>query len=344
MRKVHYWLKTGAALVLWVAIALGHRVYAQAPATNYVFPWTNRAAPFDIYGLRTPPTPFDSSIVDRPGVKLPEQGPWTVSVGDFNYPILFIVDLVEHNHPPFPFLWDSLSSETRSALEKEYREIKVFFGDDDPGFWSVSELEKVRVEMKIPGGHYAPGPGLKDLAANLNQLIQGKLIYDEKSFAPIKPYLSGDTVTLLHQPAGAFVSRLNRLLLEDAFPLDIKRRPKILFDAADQNYFFIDFTKKTISLYGKDGKKKWTADLGPTIAKIAKDWGGLLGMLRVDGRDTSIIPVTHNNLGIFDVSLQPRYPGLLLVEFEGVQYGVIQLSTGRVANLSTGGGVPRHFN
>ena len=50
------------------------------------------------------------------------------------------------------------------------------------------------------------------------------------------------------------------------------RRPKILFDAAAQNYVFINLTKKTISLYGEDGGKKWTADLAPSIAREYKDY------------------------------------------------------------------------
>ena len=98
--------------------------------------------------------------------------------------------------------------------------------------------------MKIPRTNYIPGTGINILVTNLNQLIQGKLIYDEQAFAPIKPYLSGDTVKLLNQPHGTNVARLNRLLLEDAFPLDIVRRPKILFDTNSLDYIFVDFAEK----------------------------------------------------------------------------------------------------
>ena len=129
----------------------------------------------------------------------------------------------------------------------------------------------------VPDSPYKPGTGIKVLVANLNKLIQGKLIYDEQSFAPIKPYLSGDTIRLLNRPAGADVARLNRLLLEDAFPLDLMRRPKILFDATSRNYVFVDFAGKTIALYGQDGAKKWTADLGPSLAEPSRRYPVLSG-------------------------------------------------------------------
>ena len=203
--------------------------------TNIVSLGTNGAALIASVG---PDTPFATAIVDHPGVKLPEQGPWTLSDGDFQQTYGLTQDLVQHRDPMFRFLWNSLPSETRSSMEKEWAGI-------------------------VPNTAYKPGAGIKDLAAGLNKLIQGKLIYDEQSFAPIKPYLSGDTVKLLNQPAGADAARLNRLLLEDAFPLDIRRRPKILFDPASRNYVFVDFTAQTVTLLGEDGHRKWTADVGP---------------------------------------------------------------------------------
>jgi hypothetical protein len=297
--------------------ALGLRVYAQALATNGMPPGTNGAAPSVSVGRPSPRTPFAISIVDHPGVDLPEQGPWTISVGnikqstlawplgpgsdgELTQPIGLIVDLEKHIDPMFLFLWDLLSSETRSAVEEESMAMNK-------------------------GGNIKPGPRVKALAANLNQLIQGKLIYDEQAFAKVKPYFSGDTVKLLNQPAGADVSRLNRLLLEDAFPLDIMRRPKILFDGAGQNYFFIDFAMSTVSLYGKDGKKKWTADLGPSIAKEFH----MLPVFRNPG-----IPVANaSNSGLWDVFLSPRQPGLLMVEVSGMSFYRFELTTGKARGV-----------
>ena len=193
MLRVRYMLKAGAWMVLGAVLALmGHRGYAQAPAVSNAPSVTNGAAPIASVGSNTP---FASAIVDHPGVKLPEQGPWTISSADFMQMAPLIGDLVGHKGPTFVFLWNSLSTETRSALEGE------------------------RAKMGILGVPYKAGPGPRDLIANLNKLIEGKLIYDEPSFAILKPYLSGDTVKLLNQPPGTDVSRLNRLLLEDTFPL-----------------------------------------------------------------------------------------------------------------------------
>jgi hypothetical protein len=145
----------------------------------------------------------------------------------------------------------------------------------------------------------------------------------------LKPFLSGDTVKLLNQPAGADVSRLNRLLLEDAFPLDILRRPKILFDAAASNYYFIDFAKKTVSLYGKDGKKKWTADLGPSIA----DESERFPYFRNPG-----IPASGSNVGLWDVSCDlSRSPGrtdMILVHIFGNAFSSVDVRNGKVTRLA----------
>jgi hypothetical protein len=175
--------------------------------------------------------------------------------------------------------------------------------------------------MRVLGAHYKLGTAPQDLVANLNKLIQGKLIYDEQTFAKIKPYLSGDTVKLLNKPAGADVSRLNRLLLEDAFPLDITRRPKILFDAATQNYFFVDFAKKTVSLYAKDGKKKWTADVGPAIA----DEFEVFPYTRNPG-----IPASRGNVGLWDVS--PR-SGVILVRITANHFYSVDVRNAELLGL-----------
>jgi len=278
------------------------RIYSlMSPAVTNAPSVTNGAAPIASVGSDTP---FASALLDHPGVKLPEQGPWTISSADFMQMAPLIVDLVAHNKhleetqdPMFVFLWNSLSSETRAALEGE------------------------PAQMRVLGAHYKLGTAQQDLVANLNKLIQGKLIYDEPSFAKLKPYLSGDTVKLLNQPAGADVSRLNRLLLEDAFPLDITRRPKILFDAVTQNYFFIDFAKKTVSLYSKDGKKKWTDELGPAIA----DEFEYFPYTRNPG-----IPASRGNVGLWDVS--PR-SGVILVWIGGKTFYSIEVRTGEVLGL-----------
>jgi len=290
---VQCWLKGRAGLVASVVLALAPWGYSQAPMTNNLSSGTNRVAPIASVGGNTP---FAGAVVDHAGVKLPEQGPWTISDSDFQQPYGVTQDLVQHIDPMFLFLWNLLSSETRSSLEKEWASI-------------------------VPFTAYKPGAGIGDLAADLNRLIQGKLIYDEQTFAQIKPYFSGDTVKLLNQPAGADVARLNRLLLEEAFPLDIRRRPKILFDPDSRNYVFVDFAAKTVSLFGEDGNKKWTADVGPGIASQSRAFPSF----RNPG-----IPASHNNLGLWDVS--PRQ-GWLLMWVGGNAHCRIDLNTGVVVAL-----------
>ena len=68
----------------------------------------------------TSATPFASAILDHPGVKLPEQGPWTISIWrSQSADGSLIMDLVKHSDPMFLFLWNSLSNETKSAIEEE---------------------------------------------------------------------------------------------------------------------------------------------------------------------------------------------------------------------------------
>jgi hypothetical protein len=297
----HKLLTSWLVLVGAVLALMGPQTSAQTRAVNSAPSVTNEAATIASVG---PDTPFASAILEHPGVKLPEQGPWTVSSNDLVQMPPLILDLVNRKDPMFVFLWNLLSSETRSALEGE------------------------PAKMRSQGAFYKLGAASQDLVADLNRIIEGKLIYDEATFAPIKPYLSGDTMKLLKQPAGADVSRLNRLLLEDAFPLDITRRPKILFDTNAQNYVFLDFAKKTVSLYNKDGKKKWTVDFGPAIA----------GEFRAHPytREQGM-PASRNNIGLWDVTIghwngAPQ-PGMIFVHLTANHYYRIDVSNGKLIRL-----------
>jgi hypothetical protein len=300
MFRVNYALRTGA----WVALGVLGGVLAlvvplgcaQAPAkVNGPFVPNEVAATISRWGTGAP---FAGAVLDHPGVKLSEQGPWTVTSADLVQMRSLIVDLAGRNRDPlFVFLWNSLSSETRSALQEE------------------------SAMMRERGGFYRPGEGLEELISDLNKLIEGKLIYDETLFARLKPYLSGDTVKLFNEPAGGDVSRLNRLLLEDAFPLDITRRPKILFDAATQSYVFIDFAKKTVSLYDKGGKRKWTTAVGPLVAAELEEFP----YFRNPG-----IPASKYNIGLWDVSAQP---GMILLQLMGNHFYGIDVDSGNTMAL-----------
>ncbi len=271
------------------------------------------AAPDDSYALATNvfahmkdisypayTSPFSNAIVELPGgLTLPEAGPWTIAAADLKQPMSLTMDLAEHREPLFRWLWNSLSNQTQSALEKKNAELHV-----------------------PPGAVYKAGPELDELVADLNRLIQGRLIYDEAALAEANSYFSGDTAKLLAQPAGADAARLNRLLLEDAFTLDIMRRPKVLFDAANQDYVFVDFAARKVSLYGRDGAKKWTADVGPTIDHESR----MFPYFRNPGT-----PASQRNVGLWDVSPQP---GMLLVRVMANHLYAIDLSNGVIVALA----------
>jgi hypothetical protein len=114
---------------------------------------------------------------------------------------------------------------------------------------------------------------------------------------------------------------MNRLLLEDAFPLDITPRPKILVDPVSNNYVFVDFSVKRITLFGADGNKKWTADLGPSIDKEFR---------RFPYYRNRGMPASGINVGLWDVSLEP---GTLLVRVLANHEYSIDLSTGVITEL-----------
>ena len=301
MIRARYWLNAGTRLVLGGVLALGLRGSAQTLTTNNMPVGANGAAPIASVKDAIPyANPFACAIVDRPAINLPEQGPWTISDSDLKQPLNITLDLVKHSDPMFLFLWNLLSSDTRSSLDGE----------------------KAHIHSGANSGRsYVPGPGIKVLVANLNQLIQGKLIYDEQAFARIKPYFSGDTVKLLDQSHGTNVARLNRLLLEEAFPLDIMRRPKILFDTNSLDYIFVDFAETTVSLYGQDGGRKWTADLGPALDRESR----IYPYNRVRH-----IPASQSNVGLWNVI--PR-PDMLRVHVMGVTSFRIDLDTGQVRLL-----------
>jgi hypothetical protein len=248
-------------------------------------PWLGRSA-------------FESAILRVPtGVDIPEQGPWTISAGDIKQPMGFTVDLVEHRQATFSFLWDKLSKETQLGLATKYKTV-----------------------MAPPGGAYKPGPELDALVADLNKLIQGPSFFDETRFGTV--CLSGDTLKLLEEkPAGAVVARLNRLLLEDAFQLDIIPRAKIQMDPITKNYVFIDFSKKVISSYDQRGAKMWTANMGSTLAESLRNW---------PYSREPVNPAGMANTGIWDLFFQGDSA---LVRIRGNYSVRISMKTGSIIAL-----------
>ncbi len=256
-----------------------------------------RAAP------NSPYVPFrDALVAADPAAKFPAQGPWTISVEDLKNPMSFTLDLAGQDKgarrrktPFLTFLWDRLSEGTRSGLAKK------------------------SAEMSGRGNHpYQAGEEVSALVADLNRVIQGGTIYSALTFSNIE--LSGDTLKLLAQkPAGADTARLNRLLLEDALPLDLVPRPKIIADPASKMCALVEFrhfqdpnfTSAIISLYGEDATKLWTADLEPQMREMiqavpgARSRGGRAGTLnarvsdaRFGEKDILVTMLNRNSAGV----------------------------------------------
>ena len=241
---------------------------------------------------------FESAILVVPAdVDLPQQGPWTITVGDIKQPMGFTVDLVEQRQEIFAYLWDKLSKETQLELATKYKTV-----------------------MTPHGGTYKPGPELDALVADLYKLIQRTSFFDETRFGTV--YLSGDTVKLLEQkPAGADVARLNRLLLEDAFQLDIIPRPKIQMDPITKNYVFVDFSKKVISCYDQRGAKMWTANMSSTLGESLRNW---------PYSREPVNPAGMANTGIWDLFFQGDS---VLVRIRGNYSVRISMKTGSIIAL-----------
>jgi len=85
---------------------------------------------------------------------------------------------------------------------------------------SSTDLDGIKKKADILKSH------LNGLAGDLNKLINsGQSIYDQTRFAQVK--LSDFTSQFMAQnPTGDKITRLNRLLLEDAYPTELVKKPK----------------------------------------------------------------------------------------------------------------------
>ena len=192
-------------------------------------------------------TAFTNAVLTVSEVtKLPRVERWTITAQDLIQQMSLTMDLAEHEKPQFAELWQLLSKGTQAQL-----------------------LEK-RAQLMAPHtGVYRPGPEIDAVVEDLNRLINGQLLFGGKPLASTHP--SGDTLRLLAlTPAGEQLARLNRLLLEDAFELDILRRPKLLVDPVSHKHLLVEFktcppglkcTTAVLSLYDEHGTKLWSTDL-----------------------------------------------------------------------------------
>ena len=105
---------------------------------------------------------------------------------------------------------------------------------------TIEALSEYRSSGQVP-------EGLEEgLAEDLNQLIRGCPIWERRRFAGIR--LRPETKELLKKnPQGEGLNRLNRLLLEDAYPLEIARQGGHVYEAAiDRNTRFVESFGKTL--------------------------------------------------------------------------------------------------
>jgi hypothetical protein len=107
-----------------------------------------------------------------------------------------------------------------------------FVGEQDDVSSHIGKLFTPEAWEKLAGykpPDPAPGPLRPVLLAELNRLITGPSIYNPGAFARLK--LSGETRRLLSSNAGGDdLMRLNRLLLEEAYPEHLAKR---YFEDAD---------------------------------------------------------------------------------------------------------------
>ncbi|HTL58298.1 MAG TPA: Minf_1886 family protein [Candidatus Limnocylindrales bacterium] len=143
-------------------------------------------------------------------------GAHSFAVGDFVDPQTFAAKLQQHPDPLSQFLWTRFSEASRLAV--------------------LTALERDAVEPV--------------LVETLNGIIRSEPLYCEKRFAGVS--LSTQTKALLGMNLrGNHLARLNRLLLEDAFPRDIVKSTGLLAKTEtdsradfDDGYDFYDAFRK----------------------------------------------------------------------------------------------------
>lgn len=108
---------------------------------------------------------------------------------------------------------------------------------------SLSEFTKVSLQRYL-NDPVEEFPFRASLVLDLNKIIEGPLIYDPKRFEGIA--LSQEVKQLrLHNPRGQDLVSLNRLLLADAYPTELQRRP----NRFDRTGVLVTFRRNPGELY-----------------------------------------------------------------------------------------------
>jgi hypothetical protein len=129
----------------------------------------------------------------EPWVMIHDLNRYLLSTGDLKDPASFASKLKKSENPISKFLWHNLTPQTRQNLKLS--------------------LSKGEVDQKV----------LATLVDDFNRIICGKCIYTESRFSGVN--LESATISLLERKLKESddEKRLNRMLLEDAFPMEIVR-------------------------------------------------------------------------------------------------------------------------
>ena len=235
----------------WTTLAEARAIYAKAHPPEAPGQ-TNLGVQPEIAGRKLtvvwPTFPaFSNAIVDFSAFEhLPKTGEWKIATNDLKNPFEFARLLMDHKQPISGYVWTRLGGPTKSEISADISAI-----DQSARLNGSAEIKADTI------------PAAK-LVDDLNRVIEGATIYDSNRFSNV--LLSGDTARLAARyPSIADTSRFNRLLLEDAFPLDIVRSSKTISNATSNEFAQVDFRGRSVSLYSLDGSKKWTVDLSPAL-------------------------------------------------------------------------------
>lgn len=105
-------------------------------------------------------------------------------------------------------------------------------GEDSVAAWLHLRMSEAALEFLGRGAGTDMRQVARVLAAEFNQILQGQSIYSTNAFANVQ--LSGRTLNLMRENQdGASSTRLNRMLIEDAFPDLVIRNTFLDLDNAD---------------------------------------------------------------------------------------------------------------
>jgi hypothetical protein len=121
-----------------------------------------------------------------------------------------------------------------------------------------------------------PAPLQRALLQDINRILRGASIYEQKRFAGIA--LRSETQTLISRnPQGSELERLNRLLIEDAYPMELSRTPTF-DDLLALNELFRYWQRPFEGHAAKDGEYRQALQEAPSNLRkpehLFKDYAG----------------------------------------------------------------------